>query len=219
MSFKEFTGSLNGDRVEGELIKTIFYSILTSFAVLGIAYYFKLRYIENFVPKYGFFLLLAVLSYALIIPTIRQVRAYRNFACMSGMMIGMTVGMISGFLAGFYIGATNGMFVGGVFGMFVGVILGIWTGSCCGVMGFLEGVMAGLMGGWMGAMTSVMLLNDHLKIASVLIFIVSALILISLNYMIYLETKENERQLKEDYFMTILVSLLLTTITLFLILF
>ena len=48
---------------------------------------------------------------------------------------------------------------------------------------------------------------------------VSAVILISLNYMIYLETKENERQLKEDYFMTILVSLLLTTITLFLILF
>ena len=77
--------------------------------------------------------------------------------------------------------------------------------------------MAGLMGGWMGAMTSVMLLNDHLKLATGLIFIVSAIILISLNYMIYLETKEVERQRREDHFMTIFISFILTTLTIWLI--
>ena len=129
----------------------------------------------------------------------------------------MTLGMISGFLAGYFLGATNGMFIGGVFGMFVGIVLGVWTGSCCGVMGSMEGIMAGLMGGWMGAMTSVMLLNDHLKLATGLIFIVSALILVSLNYMIYIETKETERQRREDHFMTILISFILTTLTIWLI--
>ena len=217
MSFREFTKVLNGSRVEGELIKTILYSLLTSFLVLGILYYFKFRYLADFMPKYGFFLFFAVLSYALIVPTIRQIRAYQNMACMSGMMVGMTIGMISGFLAGYFLGATNGMFIGGVFGMFVGIVLGVWTGSCCGVMGSMEGIMAGLIGGWMGAMTSVMLLNDHLKLATGLIFIVSALILVSLNYMIYIETKETERQRREDHFMTILISFILTTLTIWLI--
>ena len=217
MSIKEFTKELNGQRVEGELIKTVFYSLITSFIVLGVLYYFKFRYIEDFIPKYGFFLFFAALSYALIVPTVRQIRAYKNMACMSGMMVGMTIGMISGFLAGYFLGATNGMFVGGVFGMSIGIILGVWMGSCCGVMGFLEGIMAGVMGGWMGAMTSVMLLNDHLKLATFLIFVVSAVILISLNYMIYLETRENERQKKEDHFITFLMTFVLTVITIWLI--
>ena len=217
MSIKEFTKELNGNRVEGELIKTILYSLVTSFLILGILYYFNFRNVADFMSKYGFFLFFAVLSYALIIPTLRQVRAYQNMACMSGMMIGMTIGMISGFLTGYFLGATNGMFIGGVFGMIVGIVLGIWTGSCCGVMGFMEGIMAGLMGGWMGAMTSVMLLNDHLKLATVLIFVVSAVILVSLNYMIYLETKESERQKREDHFMTIFMSFILTTLTIWLI--
>ncbi|MBS3091452.1 hypothetical protein J4217_03340 [Candidatus Pacearchaeota archaeon] len=216
MSLKDFKKELNGERVEGDLIKTIAYSLLTSIVVLGIAYYFKLKYIESFIPKYGFFLFFAVLSYALIVPAIRQIRAYNNMACMSGMMVGMTIGMISGFLSGFLLGATNGMFIGGIFGMFVGIILGIWVGSCCGVMGFMEGIMAGLMGGWMGAMTSIMLLNDHLKLATIVIFIVSAVILVALNYMIYLETKESERQRKEDHFMTIFISFILMLATILL---
>lgn len=213
MSLKEFKKELNGTRVEGELIRTIFYSLLTSLIVLGVLYYFKLRYIENFVPKYGFYLFFAVLSYALVVPTIRQIRAYKEMACMSGMMVGMTIGMMAGFLAGYFVGATNGMFIGGVFGMLVGIILGIWMGSCCGVMGFMEGLMAGFMGGWMGAMTAVMLINDNLKLASVIIFVVCAVILASLNYMIYLETKETERQKKEDHFITIIISLILTLVT------
>ena len=219
MSFKEFTKELNGNRVEGELIKTVFYSLISSFIVLAIFYYFKLRYIENFIPKYGFYLFFAVLSYALIVPTIRQIRAYRQMACMSGMMIGMTVGMMAGFLAGYFVGATNGMFIGGVFGMAVGIILGIWTGSCCGVMGLMEGLMAGFMGGWMGSMTAVMLINDNLKLASIIIFAVCAVILASLNYMIFLETKENDRQRKEDQFITIIISVVLTLATSWIIVF
>ena len=214
MSFKEFVKELNANRrVEGELVKTIFYSLVTSIIVLGVIYYFKLRFIENFIPKYGFYLLFAVLSYALFIPTIRQVRAYERFGCMSGMMIGMTIGMMAGFLAGFFVGATNGMFVGGVFGMAVGIVLGVWMGSCCGVMGFMEGIMAGLMGGWMGAMTSVMLINDHLKLATGIIFAITSVIMIGLNYMIYIETKETERQKSEDHFITVIVTFILTILT------
>lgn len=219
MSLKEFTRELKGSRVEGELIKTFIYSILTSALFLIFIYYLKLKDVSGFTDKYLFFLILSVFSFALIIPTLRQVRAYKQFNCMSGMMIGMTSGMIAGFLPGFIIGATNGMFIGGVFGLAIGIFFGIWTGKCCGVMGFLEGIMAGFMGGWMGAMTSVMLLNDHLLAGAIIVFIVSAVIIIALNYMIYGETKENNRQLKEDHFITILLTLILMAITIWLMVF
>ena len=216
MSFKQFTKELNskdGSRVEGELVKTMLYSLITSFIILGVLYYVKLKSIQDFIPKYGYFLFFAAISYALVIASIRQIRAYKQFACMSGMMIGMTTGMIAGFLAAFYVGATNGMFIGSVSGMFVGIILGVWLGSCCGVMGFMEGIMAGVMGSLMGGMTAVMMINDNLKIAAVIIFIVSSIILIALNYMVYLETRENERQLKEDHSLTIIITIILISIT------
>ena len=219
MSFKEFLKELNGNRVEGELVKTIFYSLITSFLFLGILYYFKFKYIENFIPKYGIYLFFSALSYALIIPTIRQVRAYKEMACMSGMMVGMTSGMVAGFLPGFYIASTNGMFIGGFFGAFVGIILGIYNGKCCGIMGVMEGIVAGFMGGLMGAMTAFMLLNDNLKIATILVFLISAIILISLNYMIYNEMKENKRQLNEDHFFTMVITLILTALTTYIIVF
>mgnify|MGYP001588841237 FL=1 len=209
MSFKEFTKELNGSRVEGELIKTILYSLLTSFILLGILYYVKLKTISDFVPKYGFFIFFASLSVALIIPAMRQVRAYKQLPCMSGMMIGMTVGMISGFLIGFLIGATNGMFIGGVAGMAMGIVMGIYTGNCCGIMGAMEGIMAGFMGGIMGAMTSVMLLNDNLKAATIIVYIVSAIIMISLNYMIYKESRDIERVKNEDYMLDIFITMII----------
>ena len=165
MSFKKFTKELSGTRVEGELVKAILYSLIVSFGLLAVLYYTRLRYIEDFLPKYGFYIFFAILSYAIVFPSIRQTRAYRTFACMPGMMIGMTTGMIAGFLAGYFIGATNGMFWGSMFGMAVGIGMGVWNGQCCGVMGVMEGLMAGFMGGLMGAMASVMLLNEHLKIA------------------------------------------------------
>ncbi|MEK6926240.1 MAG: hypothetical protein AABW50_03095 [Nanoarchaeota archaeon] len=220
MTFKEFMKELSGNRVEGELVKTIFYSMLTSFIFLGIIYFFKLKYIENCVPKYGYYLLFSALSIAIIIPAIRQVRAYREMACMSGMMVGMTMGMISGFLLGFFVASTNGMFIGGFFGAFVGIILGIWSGKCCGIMGVMEGIMAGFMGGLMGAMTSFMLLNDNnLKLAGVISFIISAVIMSGLNFMIYKEMKETERQRKEDHMLTIVLTFVLISITTWLIVF
>src|SRR3989344_5890465 len=150
MAFKNFVKELNGNRVEGELLITMFYSLLTSFIFLFIAYYLKLKTIESIIPKYGFYLFFSALSYAIITPAIRQVRAYKEFPCMSGMMIGMT---------------------------------------------------------------SVMLLNDHLKTAGILIFIISSIIMIKLNYMVYNETKETEREKKDDHLFTIIFTIVLISIT------
>lgn len=219
MSFKEFTKELNGSRVEGELLKSILYSLLISFGLFAILYIFMLRNVDNFLPKYGFYIFFAILSYAVIFPSIRQIRAYGNFACMSGMMIGMTTGMMAGFLSGFFIGATNGMFYGIVFGMAVGIFMGVWAGRCCGIMGIMEGLMAGFMGGLMGAMTSVMLLNDNLKIASIIIFVICSAIMFSLNYMIYGEMKENKREMRESHWVIVLLSAILTGITIWLMVF
>ena len=219
MSFKEFTKSLTKDGPQGELIKTIFISLAVSFAIFGMFYFFRLKYIENFIPKYGFYLFFAVLSYALILPSIRYVRAYKEFPCMSGMMIGMTIGMIAGFLSGFYVGATNGMFYGSVFGISVGMFFGIWNGKCCGVMGMMEGMMAGLMGGLMGAMTAVMMINDNIKIAAVILTVVSIAILLGLNYMIYKETRGAERKHKDDFLFVPIVTFILTILTIIVMIF
>ena len=219
MSFKEFTKSLTKDGPQGELIKTIFISLAVSFAIFGMFYFFRLKYIESFIPKYGFYLFFAVLSYALILPSIRYVRAYKEFPCMSGMMIGMTIGMIAGFLSGFYVGATNGMFYGSVFGISVGMFFGIWNGKCCGVMGMMEGMMAGLMGGLMGAMTAIMMFNDNLKAAAIVLYIVSAFIVTGLNFMIYNETREAERKHKDSELFTIFWSLILTMVTIWIMVF
>jgi len=216
--FKEFLKELNGKRVEGELIKTIIYSLLTSAVFLGVLYFLTFKGIPDFVSKYGLNLFFVALSLALIMPAVKQIRAYKDFACMSGMMIGMTIGMISSFLIGFYVAATNGMFFGGFFGISVGLLFGIWNGKCCGVMGIMEGMMAAFMGGLMGAMTAFMLINDHLKIAFVLVFIISAIITFGLNYMIYKETKELERQHKDSSsFIIILTFILISIITWFIV--
>ena len=213
---KEFIKSLSNEQVEGEIIKTIFVSLITSFIILAIFYFFKLRYIENFIPKYGFFLFLAILSYAIILPSTRQVRAYKELACMSGMMVGMTIGMIAGLLSGFYIGATNGMFYGSIFGISIGMFFGIWNGKCCGIMRIMEGMMAGFMGGLMGAMTAIMMFNDNLKAAAIVIFIVSTFIMFGLKFMIYKETREIERQHKDSEMFVIICSAILTVITILL---
>jgi len=219
MTLKEFRKSLNGKEVEGEIIKTIFLSLLTSFITLGILYYLKLKYVSDFIPKYGFALFFAILSYSFILPAIRQVRAYKEFPCMSGMMIGMTLGMIAGFLPGFFIGSTNGMFYGSIFGMAIGILFGTWAGSCCGVMGFMEGIMAGFMGGIMGAMTSVMMLNDNLKFAGIIVFIISGVILIGLKYMVFAESRTLKRKHKDSEMFIISWSFILTIITTWLMVF
>ena len=212
MAFNKFVKELNGNRVEGELLHSIFYSLLTSFAILGGLYYFFFQNIENFMPKYGIFMFLSALSYAFFIAIVRQVRAYEEFACMAGMMIGMTAGMM-GFLPGFYVASTNGMFIGGFFGVAIGMFLGVWTGKSCGIMGIMEGMMASLMGGLMGAMTAFMLFNDNLIVAAVLVFIICAVILSGLSYMIYFEMKDNDRGKKENHFLSVGLTAALTLIT------
>ena len=221
MSVKQFVKEFHNGEVEGELVKTVFVSIVTSFVLLAILYFLKLRYIENFIPKYGFFLFFAILSYSLILLSVKHVRAYKEFSWMSGMMIGMTIGTISGLLPAFFIGSTNGMFVGITFGAVTGIFFGAWNGKCCGIMGVMEGIMAGFMGGLMGAMTALMTFNDNLRATGVIVFIISALILFGLNYMIYKEARETEmqRKHKDDEFFTIFWSFLLTAITIWLMVF
>ena len=213
MTLKEFGQSLTKDGVEGDLIKTIFVSLCTSLAILSVLYFLKLKYIENFIPKYGFYLFFAILSYSLIILSVRHVRVYREFPCMTGMMIGMTLGMIAGFLSGFYIASTNGMFWGSLFGMAIGILFGVWTGKCCGIMGVMEGTMAGFMGGLMGAMTAFMLLNDHLKETAFVVFIISGFIILGLYYLVYKETREMERKHKDSELFTVILSFILTIAT------
>ncbi len=202
---KEFIKFLND---EGKIAKTIFISLVTSLLLFGILYFMSPSLMKDILPKYGIYLFFLILSYALIMPSVKYVKAYGEFACMSGMMIGMTLGMIAGFLSGFYVGATNGMFWGSVFGIIVGMFFGIWTGKCCGIMGIMEGSMAGFMGGLMGAMTAVMMYNDNLKLAGIIVFAISGFILMSLNYMIYKESKEMERKETDELFNVVLSGLL-----------
>ena len=213
MAFKKFIESLNGDGVEGELVKGFIYSLISSVLVLAILYFITLKNVDNLIPKYGLYIFLSVLSIALISISVKHIRAYRHFPCMSGMMIGMTVGMVSGFLLGFLIGATNGMFWGSMFGMAVGILLGIMNGKCCGVMGIMEGIMAGFMGGLMGAMTAVMMINDNLKAAAIVVFVLCAVITIGLSYMIYKETREREESKKGEDGFVVVFSFILTAIS------
>ncbi len=114
--------------------------------------------------------------------------AYRKWmSCANGMMVGMTTGMASGYMVGAILGATNGMFIGSVGGMAVGIAVGLALGRYCGIMGAMEGVMAGLMSGTMGAMTTVMMLNDHLIAFLYILSAVSAVIVGGLSYMMFRE--------------------------------
>ncbi|MBI2498803.1 cation transporter [Candidatus Woesearchaeota archaeon] len=179
----------NKEKLEGNLI----YLALGTLLVLGIleviAYYGFFIDIPNFFNRFGYYIIFLIISVVVCGTSIWHIKAYGNsFSCMSGMMVGMTIGMISGFLIGMIVGATNGMFIGSVAGILIGMFAGSWTGKCCGVMGIMEGMMAGLMGGLMGAMTSLMLLNDNLKIIIPILVTSSVMILIGLDYMIYKET-------------------------------
>lgn len=215
MSYKEFLKYLNK---EEKILKTIFVSLITSFATFAILYFLRLRDISGFFPKYGFFLFFAILSYAFIMPAVKQIKAYGEFPCMTGMMIGMTIGMISGFLSGFFLASTNGMFYGSLFGMIVGISLGVWNGKCCGIMGIMEGTMAGFMGGLMGGMTSIMMINDNLKLAGIVVFLVSGFILLGLNYAVYKESREMEKNENGNFF-NIVLSFFLTIFTILLMVF
>ena len=75
------------------------------------------------------------------------------------------------------------------------------------------------MGGLMGAMTAFMLFNDHLITSMIIVFIISSVILVLLNYMIYKEMKENERQIQEDHLWTFVITFILINLTIWLMVF
>ena len=123
--------------------------------------------------------------------------AYRKeFTCMNGMMVGMALGMMTGFMVGAVVAASSGMFVGSVVGMLFGMAIGAYTGYCCGIMGVLEGLMAGLMSGIMGAMTTIMLLNDHVIAFLFILFAACTVVLAGLSYMIWKEAGGREGKAK-----------------------
>ncbi len=212
MGFKDFIKFVA--KGENSFVKSVFISLFVSFFIFLIIYFLKFRFIDSFMIKYGFYIFFSILSYSLIIPSLKQIRPYKEFPCMGGMMVGMTIGMIAGFLPGFFIGATNGMFWGSVWGMMVGITLGVLAGKCCGIMGIMEGMMSGFMGSLMGAMTAIMMFNDNLKIAGVIVFAISSFILIGLNFMIYRETKSSRKY--EDNLFNVVLSFILTTLTMWL---
>lgn len=177
-------------------LKDSFILLIILGALELIAYYGFFKNIPDFAQKFGYFLIFLVISVAICAAAIRNIKPYeKQFGCMSGMMIGMTIGMISGFLVGLVVGSTNGMFIGSLTGMLIGMAAGAWCGSCCGIMGIMEGLMAGLMGGLMGCMTTLMMLNDNLRIIIPLLTIISFIILYGLDYMVAKEVKESELKL------------------------
>jgi heme/copper-type cytochrome/quinol oxidase subunit 4 len=62
-------------------------------------------------------------------------------------------------------------------------------------------------------MTAVMLLNDHLKLATIIVSVFTGVISISLNYLIFFEMKENERQRHEDHSSTAVITFVLMMLT------
>ena len=68
-------------------------------------------------------------------------------------------------------------------------------------------------------MTSIMLLNDHLKATSVIVFVIAGVILVGLNYLIHKETREIERRHRDSNLFTISWSFALTVITIVLMVF
>jgi hypothetical protein len=213
MPFRIFKDELkDNQRVESYLFQRFLLSLGIGIAIFLFFYFLKFQYIQDFIPKYGLFIILAILSHSIIAPSIHQIQSYKQMPCMSGMMVGMTIGMISGFLSGFYVGATNGMFIGSVFGMIVGIILGLWNGRCCGIMGSIEGTMAGFMAGPMGAMTAVMMLNDNLNYMAIIVFVIGAIIMFMLNYMIYKEMK-SEIVKSEDSFIIFIYTIIVVVLT------
>lgn len=201
VNFKKYLEDIKqGNRIEREVILIAAGIFVALILLEAIAYFGFFKNIPNFFNKYGYYIIFLIISAVITGASVWHIKAYGDrFSCMTGMMIGMTTGMISGFLIGMLVGATNGMFMGSIMGILVGMAVGIWTGNCCGVMGTMEGMMAGLMGGLMGAMTSLMLLNDNLKLIIPILVFAFLMILIGLDYTIYKEAR-NAKVNKYEYF-------------------
>jgi len=209
----------NGDRrlvFERNVLLASFLVLLASLSATLILYNFFIP--PNLKPLLPLMMLGSV-GIALSTASLVHVRAFGKQACNTGMMVGMGVGMVIGFFVGALLGASNGMFVGSLVGILVGMGLGAWAGYCCGNMGVLEGIMAGFMSGTMGSMISVMLYNDRQFEFLAIIWIVGAVLLAGLSYMLF---KENGPYAKNPSFslwkllvLSIIATVLLDAIILF----
>jgi len=213
-NFKQYVKNIRQrERIEGKIIRyaiAIFF-ILAALEIL--AYYAFFQNIQNFFNSYGYYLIFLIISITIASISLLHIKIYGDkFSCMSGMMIGMTSGMISGFLIGMLVAATNGMFIGSVAGIFIGMVTGLTAGKCCGVMGIMEGTMAGFMGGLMGAMTTLMMLNDNLKLIIPIVVFICASILIGLDYMIYKEMKDSKTIIPDYTFLLLITATFIITI-------
>lgn len=65
----------------------------------------------------------------------------------------------------------------------------------------------------MGAMTAFMLFNDNLRLATIIVSLISTVILFALNYMIYIEGKQLEGKDIDGMFFTIVFTFVATTLT------
>jgi len=206
VNFKKYINVLKQkNRVEKHMVYGALGTLLIFGMVEFIAYYGFFNNIPDFFDRFGYYFIFLVISIVLGGTSIWHIKCYGDkLSCMSGMMIGMTTGMINGFLIGMIVGATNGMFIGTIIGILIGILVGIWTGKCCGIMGIMEGMMAGLMGGLMGAMTSLMLINDHLKIIVPILVVISSIILIGLDYMVFKEVRNIKEKVNKYDFVTFL---------------
>ncbi len=210
---------LKGDarfRFERELLAITALVLVVSMALnLFVVSFLATLEASKALPFMGF----GSIGIALGLLSIGHIRPYGRQTCQAGMMLGMGVGMMLGFLVGALFGATNGMFIGSVLGMLVGMGLGAWIGRCCGAMGVLEGLMGGLMAGTMGAMLTVMLFNDHQLEFMVFLWAVCAVILGLLSYMLFEENGLAPKTARVDVWKFLLLGVLLTLVTDYLLLF
>ena len=210
-------------KMEKSLIKTALYTLLFLIVVEIIAYFGFFRGIQGFFSKFGYYIIFLVISIFINSIAIWHIKAYDHmYTHMTGMMIGMTIGMTSGFSIGLITGATNGMFIGSLAGVIIGMMAGGYSGYCCGIMGLMEGMMAGLMGGVMGPMTSVMTINDNVKILMLLLTLAIITIISGLIYLIYKEESMHMDDVKYkgfDFLPFITVNFIITIALTFLMVF
>src|SRR3989344_2297413 len=208
VNFKKYLKILKQkDQLEGQLILISFATLIILSILEVITYFGFFRDIPGFFNRYGYYLVFLVISSVVVGASVLHIKKYgSSFSCMSGMMVGMTTGMISGFLVG--------MLVGSILGILIGMFIGIFTGKCCGIMGIMEGMMAGLMGGLMGAMTSLMMLNDNLKLIVPVLVVASSTILIGLDYMIYKEKSYVKEKINKEQFLSFIITCSIITLAL-----
>ncbi|MBI5553459.1 MAG: hypothetical protein HY917_01840 [Candidatus Diapherotrites archaeon] len=167
--------------------------LMASTLALLVSYFLFFNGVPDVLAYFPFWVL-AVLTSVSSVYSYYNAKCYSNgISCTNGMMVGMIMGMIPGFMAGAIAGATNGMFVGSLAGMALGIILGVKAGKTCGIMGAMEGAMAGLMAGIMGAMTSVMMLNDHLVAFLFILFALCGALLLGMSYLLHREEGQRDQ--------------------------